>query len=133
MHPPLACVGHPVFEHQPLEPFGGSGAPPDLEAQRSGGALLLPGSRAQEVRRHLPLMLEALRALRRGGGPAAAVAARTATVLAAPSVRADVERVLAAGAATTRARPRDGSSSRLSAQLRRELRSSRRSFRGRPA
>lgn len=56
---PCTFVGHPLLDLLP-EP---SAAAKTLEAPLNVG--LLPGSRASEVRRHLPVMLEAFRRLRR--------------------------------------------------------------------
>jgi lipid-A-disaccharide synthase len=55
-------VGHPMVERHGLRP-GVRGKPAGAEARSIPSVLLLPGSRTQELRRHLPVMVDALRTL----------------------------------------------------------------------
>ena len=57
-------VGHPIFDRYPTA-HSGSASSPIPHPPSSPALLLLPGSRAGEVRRHLPVMLGALALLRR--------------------------------------------------------------------
>ena len=55
-------VGHPMVERHGLRP-GVREQPGGAEARSIPSVLLLPGSRTQELRRHLPVMVDALRTL----------------------------------------------------------------------
>jgi lipid-A-disaccharide synthase len=52
----VECVGHPLFDRFPV---------PKTEPSAESGIVLFPGSRADELRRHLPVMLETVRLLAR--------------------------------------------------------------------
>lgn len=63
-------VGHPIVDrYAPSAERQSQRAEPSCGCEGEGGSgpvvVLLPGSRAQEVRRHLPIMAEAIRQLRR--------------------------------------------------------------------
>lgn len=59
---PVAFVGHPLIDR-----YAGIPAPPEPETARGAKprVLLLPGSRRQELRRHLPVLVEAVRMIQR--------------------------------------------------------------------
>ncbi len=59
---PVAFVGHPMIDR-----YAGVPVPPDAAptADSRPRVLLLPGSRRQEVRRHLPVLVDAVREIQR--------------------------------------------------------------------
>ena len=62
---PVTFVGHPLLDHIPLFPEADADSP-DADGQKTRTIGLLPGSRGQEIRRNLPVMLAAASRLNRG-------------------------------------------------------------------